>query len=346
MNAISSNALTAAPRLAVQQAQAALSRAQIELTSGRLADVGLGLGASTARYLSLNQQNDALQRFTGSNATVATQLSATTGGLDAIRTAASSFLSSLTAAASAGTGSGTLTATAAANLSALTATLNTTVAGQAIFAGINSGTAPMTTYATGSAAKDAVDSAFSTAFGTTQDSSSAASITGAQMSSFLSNSFASLFSSPSYAGTWSSASDTNTTAEIAPGESVTTSVSANAAPFRQLAQAYTMVQEFGGANFSSDAGQAVVAAATTLAQNAVSGIISLEAGVGEAQTAVSDADTRMASQMTYLSSESGNLVSVDPSTLSTRISSIETQIQASYEITSELQKLSLVNFLT
>ena len=345
MTSISTYALTAAPRLAVQQAQASLTQMQIELTSGSLADVGLGLGGTTTRYLSLNQQNDSLQAFTKSNGTVATQLSATTTGLDAIRTAASSFLTSLTSAASTGSLSGTLTATASSNLGALTATLNTTVAGQAVFGGINSGVAPMTTYAAGSAAKTAVDAAFSSAFGTTQDSSSASAISGSQMSSFLAGSFAGLFGASSYKADWSSASDTNTTAQISPGETVSTSVTANDASFRQLAQAYTMVQEFGGSNFSSAAGQAVIAAATQLVSSAVTGITSLEAGVGQSQNDVSDANTRMASQMTYLSTESIGLVAVDPSKLSTQISSIETQIQASYEITSQLQQLSLVNFL-
>ena len=346
MTTISSAALRAVPRLIIQQGQAALSQAQVELSSGRLADIGLGLGGGTARYLSLNQQSSALTAFTSSNATVATQLSATTGGLDAIRTTASSFLSSLTTAATAGTMSGALTASASSNLSALTATLNTTVAGQAVFGGINSGTPPMTTYAAGSAAKSAVDAAFSSAFGTTQDSSSASSITSAQMSGFLSGSFAGLFSGANYAGTWSSASNTNTSAEIAPNQSVTTSVSANDAAFRQLAQAYTMVQEFGGSNFGAGAGQAVVAAATQLVSSALAGLTSVEAGIGQSQSDVSDANTRMASQMTYLSTESNGLVAVDPTALSTKISSLETQMQASYEITAQLQKLSLTTYLS
>ncbi len=83
------------------------------------------------------------------------------------------------------------------------------------------------------------------------------------MQSYLDGSFANLFTSANYEGTWSSASDTAATAQISATETVATSVSANADPFRQLAQAYTMVKEYGGANFGSDAGQAVIAAATS-----------------------------------------------------------------------------------
>ena len=53
----------------------------------------------------------------------------------------------------------------------------------------------------------------------------------------------------------------------------------------------------------------------------------------------------MAAQVTYLTTRSAGLVGVDPATLSTQISGLQTQIQASYEITSQLQQLSLVNYL-
>jgi flagellar hook-associated protein 3 FlgL len=53
----------------------------------------------------------------------------------------------------------------------------------------------------------------------------------------------------------------------------------------------------------------------------------------------------MSSQIDYLSTQSSDMIAVDPSVLSTQISGLQTQIQASYEITSELQQLSLVNYL-
>lgn len=60
---------------------------------------------------------------------------------------------------------------------------------------------------------------------------------------------------------------------------------------------------------------------------------------------MSDANDRMTTQIGYLSTQSSDLVGVDPSALATRISGLQTQIQASYEITSQLQQLSLVNYL-
>ena len=341
MTSISSYALSAAPRLTVTQAQAALSKAQVELSSGKLADIGLGLGSATGTYVSLGAQASRLQSIVDSNGTTATTLTAATTGLDALRSTASTFLASLTEAASAGNTAGTLATTASANLDALTSTLNTTVGGNAIFAGIDSGQTPMTAYTAGSPAQVAVSDSYAANFGSRDPST----ITGAQMRSYLGGSCAGLFTASNYQGTWSSASDAVPTAQISTTETVATSVSANADPFRQLAEAYTMVKEYGGANMRSDAGQAVIAAATQLVSTAVAGLTAAEAGIGQSQAAVSDANTRMTTQIDYLSTQSSGMVGVDASSLSIQISGLQTQIQASYEITSELQQLSLVNYL-
>ena len=157
MTSISTSALTAAPRLAVTQAQAALSIVQEELSSGKRADIGLGLGSGTGAYVSLAGQQGRLQAMKDSNATTAATLTGATNALDALRTTATSFLSSLTEATTAGTVPSTLVTSADTNLDALTSTLNTTVDGNAIFAGINTAVSPMTAYTSGSAANAAVD---------------------------------------------------------------------------------------------------------------------------------------------------------------------------------------------
>jgi len=50
------------------QAQAALSQAQIELASGRLADIGTGLGRTTGEYVALGAQQTRLQSIKDSTA--------------------------------------------------------------------------------------------------------------------------------------------------------------------------------------------------------------------------------------------------------------------------------------
>ncbi len=355
MTSISSYAITAAPRLTVMQAQAALSKAQVELSSGKMADIGLGLGSSTGAYVSLSAQQNRLTSIQSSNATTAATLTAATTALDALRTTASSFLASLTQAASSGSTAGNLVTTAGSNLDALTSTLNTTVSGQAIFGGLNSDVQPMTAYTSGSST--GAGKAVSDSYAATFNGQDPSTITQSQMQSYLtgtgSTDFATVFDPANYAKNWSTASldaqgnPTVPTAQISATASdvVNTSVSASDASFRQLAQAYTMVKEFGGSNLSSGAGQAVLAAATSLVSSAMAGLTQAQAGIGLSQTAVSDANDRMTTQIDYLSSQADAMVAVDPSALSTRISGLQTQIQASYEITSQLQQLSLVNYL-
>ena len=165
------------------------------------------------------------------------------------------------------------------------------------------------------------------------------------MQSFLGSSFSSLFSSASYKGTWSSASDQVQTSQISTTEAVDSSVSANASAFRQLAQAYTMVGEFTGSTMSSDAKQAVLTSAAALVTSALSGITNVEASVGAAQNSVSTANDSMATQLTLLQTQSSDLDGVDSYALTTKVSALQTQIQASYELTAKLQQMSLVNYL-
>ena len=135
-----------------------------------------------------------------------------------------------------------------------------------VFGGINTSVAPMADfYATpASAAKTAIDNAFQTAFGVSPTDPAARNISASSIQSFLSGPFAALFQGAAWTSDWSSASSTNTSAEIAPGRTAQTSTNTNQPGFQQLAQAYAMLSEFGGSELSSDAQQAVATAATTL----------------------------------------------------------------------------------
>ena len=345
---ISSTSLMSSMRQTVMSAQSDLATASSELSSGTYADLGLSIGGQSGQVMSVAQQQNRLSGYTAGNTAASTRLSATDSALTSLQSTASSFLASLTTAASTGSLTSTLQDTAAGALSSLTATLNTTVDGQAIFGGVNTATAPMTTYTTSpaSANAQAVNTAFSTAFGTTQTSTGASSITASQMSSFLSGSFADLFSSSSYASTWSTASDQTQTTQISSSQTISTSVSANNAAFRGLAEAYTMVSQLTGSNVSADTQAAVVKQAISVMTTALSGLTDTQANVGLSENAISDANTRITAQSSLLSTENDSLTSVDVYALNTKITSLQTQIEAAYKLTTQLQSLSLVNYLS
>jgi flagellar hook-associated protein 3 FlgL len=224
------------------------------------------------------------------------------------------------------------------------------VAGQFIFGGLNTQNAPLTAYSANppSATKSAVDAAFLGAFGTSQTSADAAAIGGTDMPSFLDNTFAPLVTGAGYTAAWSGASDATITSRIAPEQTIQSSLSANAPAFQKLAQAYTMISEFGGSPLSADASQAAIGAAATLVSSAITDLVQMQAGVGVSQSAVSAANDSMSAQVNLLSTETATmseLSDLDTYDLSNKITTLQTQIQASYQLTAKLQQMSLVNYL-
>lgn len=345
MTYVSSQSLTMPMRLSVMQAQASLAQAQSEISSGVHADLGLSLGAKTGTSLSLKSEIDRLTSFTTTNALASTRLDATSTALSSILTAAQSMSASLITASSGGVSATSLTSSAQGALQNLIGALNTSAAGQFVFGGINTDTTPISTYTSGSDAKQAVDGAFQATFGASQSSTAAATISGDDMQAFLDNQFASLFSDSNWQADWSGASNQTITSDIAPAQTVTTSVSGNETALRQITQAYTMLSEFTGANLSDGARAAVVASATKLVNTAIYGLTNLASGVGVAQATISTVNDRSSEQVTVLTSSVQNLESVDPYALSSKITQLQTQLEASYELTSRLSQLSLVNYL-
>lgn len=348
MTYISSQAITSSSRQAVMQAQVRLADLNTELSSGTYADVGLQIGSRSGQLLSLTTQTSNLQSISDNNALTSTRLSTAQTALSSMRDAASKFLASLTQAQSAGNATAGIQGTASGNLKALISALNTSVDDQHVFGGINTGEAPIAAYVADSASKTAVDQAFSAKFGTSQTDAGASSISGAAMQDFLSTNFAPLFSATSYATTWSVASDEAITSRIAPEQSITTSVSANNPAFRQLAQAYAMVSEFGGSPLNAQANQAAITTATSLVTSAISGLTDVQAGLGVAQSTVSSANDTLSAQIDLLTAQSGSLGQLSDTSLydiKNETSLLSTQIQASYSITVKLQEMSLANYI-
>jgi len=232
-------------------------------------------------------------------------------------------------------------------LQSLIASTNATSGDQYVFGGINSAVAPMADYYSTptSAAKTAIDQAFQTTFGVLPSDPAAANISASDMQSFLSGPFAALFTGASWSADWSSASSANTSAEIAPGQTVTTSTNANQPGFQQLAQAYAMLSEFGGSALSGNAHQAVATAASSLVSQGVDSMINLQAELGSTQSAVTNANNSMSSQLTILQGQIGNLDNVNATATAAQINSLTNQVQMAYELTSRLSQLNLAQYL-
>jgi flagellar hook-associated protein 3 FlgL len=331
----------------VMQAQSSLTNAMTEMSTGEYANLGLQLGDQSGYELSLKEQVGLLQTLTSGNSVVLTNMSTAQNALSATQKSAQTTLDNLAAWTPVGDSGPSLQNMGQSALQSLISRANTTSGDQYVFGGINSAVAPMADYYSTptSAAKTAIDQAFQTTFGVLPSDPGAANISASAMQSFLSGPFAALFQGASWSADWSSASSVNTSAEIAPGQTVTTSTNANQRGFQQLAQAYTMLSEFGGSALSSDAQQAVATAAASLVSQGVDSMINVQAGLGSSQSAVTNANSSMSSQLTILQGQIGNLDNVNPTTTAAQISSLTNQIQMAYELTARLQRLNLAQYL-
>ena len=349
MTYISSLSLSAPLQQSVQQLQNQLTQVQTEISSGAPADLGLTLGAGTGAVLSLESETDQLDGYATSNNTASTRLGATNTALDALLSTAQGVSATLVSASSAGGSTSTLQATAQAALQSLSAALNTSAGGEYVFGGINTAQAPAADYTAPptSAAKSAVDAAFQSAFGTSQTGAGAAAISAADLTTFLdSSAFTGTFSGNG-AGTSQTASATTLQTAISPSQTISTSVSAKSGAFQELSQGYAILDEFtGGSSLGSDAQAAAVSRATTLINAGIAGLTNLQSGVGVAQAAISDANTQISAQSTLLKGSVGDLTSVDTYALSSQVTTLQNQLEASYSLTSRLQQLSLVNYLS
>jgi flagellar hook-associated protein 3 FlgL len=307
----------------------------------------LQLGDQSGYELSLKNQNSLLQALTASNNIVSTNLSTAQSALDSLRSGAQSALQTLVQWSPASGSETTLQTLGTSSLQSLISTTNTTSNGQYVFGGINSGVPPMADYfsSTTSAAKTAIDQAFMTTFGVSPTDPAASAISASSLQTFLNSTFSSLFQGSSWSNDWSSASSINTSSDIAPGETVDTSTNANQPGFQQLAEAYAMLSEFGGSQLNQSAQQTVATTASSLISSALTSLIQTEAIVGTAQSQITDANNSMSSQMTILQTQIGNLDNVNSYQVATEVNSLTTQIQTAYELTSQLQQLSLSKYL-
>jgi flagellar hook-associated protein 3 FlgL len=174
------------------------------------------------------------------------------------------------------------------------------------------------------------------------------------MQSFLSGPFAQLFQSGPAAAAgpssnwsdWSSASDKVISSRIAPLQLADTSVSANQPGMQKLAMAYTMISDLGIQNMNPATRQVVLQAATQAAGGGVQDLTDLQANIGTTQQRITRSNDQLSLQIDILTSQDGNLENVDPYVTATRVNNLTTQIETAYQLTAQLQNLSLAKYLS
>lgn len=337
---ISTSTLLDTPRTGVLRKQVEMARLSKEISTGRMADVGLNLGAATGRAASLHIDTAAIDGLIDANGATVERMKQSQAALSKMTSDANTFLQQLIVSRNAGTPLGQLGGT---NLAGFVSDANTgTTGGGYLFGGINSAIKPVADYSAGPKAE--VDAAFLAAFGIVPGDAGAENITAAGMSTFLDTQFAALFGDPDWGTTWSSASDTPVKNRISTTETVETSVGANEQAMRRLAMAYTMVAGLGIDKLGEGARQAVVDKAIAVLGEAIGGVTALGQRLGAAENRVTAATTRLTLQKDILERRISIVEGVDPAEAKVRLDTLATQVEMSYSLTVKLLQMSILNY--
>ncbi|THF50844.1 flagellar hook-associated family protein [Allorhizobium terrae] len=352
-SSISSLTIQNAMRLTIADAQKQMSDAQKEVTTGKYADVGTALGATTSNAVDLTSDSLRLQSLISTNSIVNTRLDASQSALNQIATSAQNIQQTLVGLGNSYESITLSSAKKSVNdaLDMFISAANTSVNGEYLFSGVNTDVKPMSDYnavdsaGNPSAAKQAFRNAFFTTFGMNPEDPGVSSITPAAMNNFLTNTLEPMFTGAGWNTNWSAASDDTMTSRISKTETVQSSTSANTNGFRYLGLVAVVGSEILASNFSAETRTAMVNKAVEYSGKAVSGINEDRTKLGLSQQRVKEANTSLGVQKDIIETQLGKLTGVDVYEASTRLNNLKSLIETSYSLTSRLQKLSLVSYL-
>ena len=345
---ISSHAIGQTLRTQIMRSQSQLAEAQVELSSGRLADVGNSLGASSNVIVHLRQELGQMNAFRQSTFTAEFKLDVVQSTLQAISFDAEEFIGQLIAARDNGEAGAQLAEQQArAMLVSLVDKLGITANGSYLMGGINSGEKPVSDYwaEPTSPSRASVHAEFLAEFGFHSDDVAVSNINSGQIENFFTGAYASLFDEPAWSANWSVATDEVKTTRITRTEEVQTSISANHSAIRKLALVYTAVSDLGTSNLSKDAFESLADMAIGVAGEALHEISTLQASIGVAQERTAKASVRHESQSLLVSERLTDIEGIDAFEASTRVNTLLTQIETSYAVTARIQGMSILNFI-
>lgn len=343
---ISTISLADTARKQMLRQTATVNQLQLEMASGRKADVGLDLGGRTGEAVRLRSEFTFLNSIVDTNALTESRLDVSQAAMDDILTSAQDYLATLVGVRDSNGSTEITTTEATGNLDLLISRLNTQLNGNYLFSGLNTDEAPITDYADATSAnKVAADAAFLAEFGFTQSAAGVSGISEADMQTYLDTDFAAMFADPDWGTLWSSASDDTVVTRISTSETVNSSVSANEQAFRDLAQAYTMMSDLGNADLSPETQKVVLDKAIELLGSAIGGVTTMMGELGNVQERVSLASERLEIQTDILNERINALELVDPEETAVRLNTAITQLETTYAISSRMQQLSILNYL-
>ncbi|MBW6420745.1 flagellar hook-associated family protein [Rhizobium sp. XQZ8] len=353
-------------RNSIAGVQREMVKANQEAVTQKHADLGVTLGASTARALDLSRDITRIESLHSTAALATQRLDSAELAMDNMNKVGLDIQSAMLTLGTSSDATNLATARSAMKdaLESFTQFANTSVQGEYIFAGINSDVKPLQDYfAPGSPAKAAFDTELNYYVVTVKGYASKDQMTAGDMGQFLDdlekkfNGTTPLTAPPHPAAMagkdlwtsyFSSASDENMKSRIGPTEVIDSSTNSNSQGMRNFAFASIVSYELLQPTAKQEARDIVAERTRTAISKAMNGVDSINqqrTNVGIASERVSKAEERLEAQKDILTKSLGSMENVDPEEAATRLNTMKTLLETAYTVTAKIQQLSLANYL-
>ncbi len=355
INNISTLQFASFNRLNVQSTSLALQRAGQELATGRKADIFADLGSNAVSTIKMRAREADTQTFMKSNDLIGNKLEAMVLSVDTARDNVQAVLErAITNASRPHIDAGSLQRDALAALDTFVAVMNTSHNGDHLFSGLDSDAVPLmrwsqTNAATGLSPQDAITSIYGAG---PVDAATAATIAGQIDLAFASNDAVDPnrnFEATMYQGTpaldGGGQPSEQVKAWVNTGQQVTYGVRANDTAFVEAYKGLSMLAVTDVSTLDEDAYVTYMDSVINALSNAQEGMRAISAQIGFNQQIVESAQNQLTDLSLIQRTQIGNYENVDPYEAATRVQGLEIQLQASYEVTSRLSGLSILNFL-
>jgi flagellar hook-associated protein 3 FlgL len=360
---ISSLAMQNSMRSTILKAQLEMTNLNTELTTGKHADIGVTLGANTARSIDLNRDVERLSSIIDVNSMATTRVSTAQTALKSINDAGNSIQKVLVPNTDSTQPSlGTVRDTITGAFETFTNAVNVSVSGEYLFAGINTDVRPMDDYfAEGSTLKAGYEAELNYFMSTqTPPVSAVENLNIDQVKSFMTEIEAkfngtSKLTNPPHAlalvgkDFWttfgSSASDTNMTSRISQTEVVESSTNSNSSGTRYFAFTAITALTFLDEKIDQNIRETVASQSITSLNKGMGGLTKQSSALGLSEERIKVANTSLQAQKKIIETHLIDLEGVDTYEAKTRLDLLQQQIEIAYSLTSRLQQMSLVNYL-
>jgi len=341
---------------AVQRTSTRLERAGVEVSTGRRADIFRDLGPRAASDLALRARENLVQTHITSNKVLENKLQAMLDAVEVVRESASSVLGgALANLKQPMTSVEALRMEARSAIEAVTAALNTTFGGESLFSGTASGVTALTAWSevnpsTGVSPEMVVQSIVSTPPASVAEAQSMIADLDAVFDSSYSADPAKNFEATFFNGTPQFDSLGNpmprVLAQIEPGRTLGYGVQANDTAFREILKGLAMLASVDVSQITDPEAYAtwMDAAASAISEGSDLAL-SVSAEIGFNQQTVSDALDRLEAISMVQKDQIAAYENVDPYEAATRLNSLKTQLEASYSVSAQLARLTILNYL-